>query len=146
MAATFRSEMLQAGGNDNAGAIHSATRLVELLALRLCYPGVAHINNLRHSPDAEFSIAAWRAHRRGEPVQMEHVLPVRAFTKLVIERIDEGASDRAIAAFIKRSYSVVLLTPDERRALDKVNRTTIDPRRMAGIALRPRKPRPAPER
>ena len=77
---------------------------------------------------------------------MEHVLPLRAFTKLVIETIDRGASDRAVAAFIKRSYSVVLLTPDERRALDKVNRTTIDPRRMAGIALRPRKPRRVPVR
>ena len=52
MAATFRNEMLLAGGNDNTGAIHSATRLVELLALRLRYPGVSHINNLRHSPDA----------------------------------------------------------------------------------------------
>ncbi len=111
MAATFRNEMLLAGGNDNTGAIHSATRLVELLALRLRYPGVSHINNLRHSPDAEFSVAAWHAHRRGQPVQMEHVLPLRAFTKLVIETIDRGASDRAVAAFIKRSYSAWCCSP-----------------------------------
>ena len=146
MAAAFRKKMLLAGGNDNTGAIHSATRLVELLALRLRYPGVTHINNLRRSPDAEFSVAAWCAYQSGLPVQMEHVLPVRAFTKLVMERIDRGASDRALATFIKRSYRVVLLTPGERRTLDRVNRTTIDPLRMAGIALHPRNQRPAPKR
>ncbi len=32
MAAKFRNEMLLAGGNDNTGAIHSATRLVS------CWP------------------------------------------------------------------------------------------------------------
>jgi hypothetical protein len=58
IAAESRNKMLKAGATDNVGAIHSATRILEILGLRVRYNDVGHINNLRHWLDAEFSVKA----------------------------------------------------------------------------------------
>jgi hypothetical protein len=68
--------MNRAGFTDNGGAIHSAERILDILCLRLCYPGLSHINNLKRYPNAEFSIAAWRGHQAKEIVLIEHVAPL----------------------------------------------------------------------
>src|ERR1700741_220211 len=61
---------------ENVGAIHSAARILEILSLRLRYSRVGHINDLRHWPDAEFSVKAKTAYRRGQRVLIEHVSPI----------------------------------------------------------------------
>src|SRR3569832_1674010 len=80
-AASLRNDMLAEGFTDNGGAIHSAERILNLLGLALVYPTLSHQNNVRHLPDAEFSLAARAAHDRGERVFIEHVAPIRALTR-----------------------------------------------------------------
>ena len=137
LAATLRKQMLEAGFPDNGGAIHSAERILNILGLRLCYPGLSHINNLRHHPDAEFSPKARAAQKGGEKVLIEHVKPHRALTRLEIEKIEAGASDAAFTAFIKASFQLALITQEETLHLNKLNRSQIDPDRLkiAGIRL-----------
>ena len=84
LAAALRKQMLEVGFTDNGGAIHSAERILNILGLRLCYPELTHINNLRHHPDAPFSQEALAAHKAGEKVRIEHVNPHRALTRLAI--------------------------------------------------------------
>src|SRR3954464_4134628 len=87
MAAALRGQMQEVGFTDNGGAIHSAERILNILGLRLCYPGLTHINNLRHYPNAPFSAEALIAHKAGEKVLIEHVSPHRALTRLAIKQI-----------------------------------------------------------
>src|SRR5262245_10471344 len=86
LAAELRKQMQGVGFTDNGGAIHSAERILNILGLRLCYPALTHINNLRHQPNAPFSVEGLAAHRAGEKVLIEHVSPHRALTRLAIER------------------------------------------------------------
>lgn len=136
-AASLRNEMLSAGFTDNGGAIHSAERILDILGSRLNYPGLSHGNNLRDYPDAEFSPAALDAHERGEKVLIEHVSPHRAFTRRAIEKIGGGASDEELTEYIKRLYRLVLLTPEETKRLNRINRSRMTPDRLgeAGISL-----------
>lgn len=78
LAAALRGQMQEVGFTDNGGAIHSAERILNILGLRLCYPGLTHINNLRNHPNAPFSAEALIAHEAGEKVLIEHVSPHRA--------------------------------------------------------------------
>src|SRR5258708_35773645 len=87
-AAVLRNEMRAAGFTDNGGAIHSAERILNILGLCLVYPDLSHINNLRKYGKAEFSVKARAAYDRGEKVLIEHVSPVRDFTRRAIEKID----------------------------------------------------------
>lgn len=137
LAATLRKQMLGAGFTDNGGAIHSAERILNILGLRLCYPGLSHINNLRHHPNAEFSTKARAAHKAGEKVLIEHVRPHRALTRLAIEQIEAGASDDVFEAFVKESFQLALLTREETLHLNNMNRSKINPDRLktAGIRL-----------
>src|SRR5258707_8095535 len=95
-AAKLRNEMREAGFTDNGGAIHSAERILNLLGLRLNYPELSHGNNLRVYPGAEFSIKALAAHKAGTKVLIEHVSPIRDFTRKAIEKIDGGATDQQL--------------------------------------------------
>jgi len=137
LAAELRAQMLEAGFTDNGGAIHSAERILNILGLRLCYPGLSHINNLRNHPNAVFSTKARAAHNAGEKVLIEHVRPHRALTRLAIERIEKGASDAAFAKFVKQWFQLALLTKEETLHLNRQNRSKIDPDRLrtAGIKL-----------
>lgn len=134
-AAALRNEMVAAGFTDNGGAVHSASRILDILCQRLCYPGLTHINNYRRYPAAEFSDAAWTAHQEGQKVLIEHVAPLRALTVAAIGLIDEGASDIDLAAFLRKSYRLVLLTEEEMLALNRRNRSALDPNRISHIAV-----------
>lgn len=137
LAATLRKQMLEAGFTDNGGAIHSAERILNILGLRLCYPGLSHINNLRHHPNAQFSVKARAAHKAGERVLIEHINPHRALTRLAIEKIEAKASDADFETFVKASFRLALLTQEETLHLNKLNKSKIDPDRLkiAGITL-----------
>jgi hypothetical protein len=137
LAAALREQMLEAGFTDNGGAIHSAERILNILGLRLCYPGLSHINNLRHHPNAVFSVNARDAFASGGKVLIEHVSPVRALTRRVIEQIKSGVDDNSLTAFIQEHFQLVLLTPEETLHLNKLNRSEMHPERLklAGIAV-----------
>ena len=141
IAAKLRNEMVGAGFTDNGGAIHSAQRILNILGMCLMYPDLTHINNLRHSKNAQFSSEAWKLHRRGEKVLIEHVAPVRHFTRMAIDKIDENVSDAQFRAFVRRHYKLVLLSPSETQRLNRQNRSTVSRDRLinAGIQLATRK-------
>lgn len=137
MAATLRNEMIAAGFTDNGGAIHSAERILDILGMRLNYPGLNHINNLREYPEAEFSVSAKRAHAQGEKVYIEHVSPRRDFTRHAIEQIDRCASNQQFLNYVREHYRLILLTEEETKRLNSINRTKMAKGRLktAGIKL-----------
>jgi len=142
LAAALRKQMLEAGFTDNGGAIHSAERILNILGLRLCYPDLTHINNLRGHSYAPFSEEALVAHRAGEKVLIEHVSPHRALTKLAIEQIEFGVTDEEFKTFVKTHFQLALLTPAETVRLNRMNRSKMEPDRLksAGINLAARSP------
>jgi hypothetical protein len=139
LAAVLRNEMLQVGFTDNGGAIHSAERILNILGLRLCYPGLNHINNLRDHPSALFSAEALVAYRAGEQVLIEHVSPHRALTRLAIEQVVAGETDEAFSVFVRTHFRLALLTRTETDRLNKINRSRIahDRLQAAGIVVEP---------
>jgi len=138
--ARARNEAVAAGFTDNGGAIHSVERILDILGLRLCYPHLHHINSIKRDPAAEISEAAEAARRAGQKVDIEHVMPQRAFAQAVIAEIDRGATDAEIVAFVRRSYRLVILAPEETALLNRLNRSRLTPDRIAeaGIRLLPR--------
>lgn len=137
LAAALRKQMVDLGFTDNGGAIHSAERILNLMGIRLCYPGLTHINSLRHHPLAPFSRDALIAFQSGQKVLIEHVSPLRALTRLAIEHIEAGASDAEFMDFIKSHFKLALLTPAETIQLNRLNRSrmTHDRLESAGIQL-----------
>ena len=129
--------MVEAGFTDNAGAIHSCERILDILGLRLNYPELSHINKLSQRQYAEFSEAALAAHKRGEKTFIEHVSPLRDMTRQAINFLDEGASDKEFKEFIVEHYRLVLLTKEEMQRLNRINRSRMTPDRLreAGIAV-----------
>lgn len=132
LAAKLCKEMRAAGFTDNGGAIHSAERILNMLGLCLVYPDLSHPNNLRKYAKAEFSMKARAAHARGDKVLIEHVSPVRDFTRRAIDKIDE-LDDDGLAKFVKRHFRLVLLTPQETARLNRENRSKMSKDRLAGI-------------
>ena len=70
------------------------------------------------------------AHERGEKVIIEHVSPTRAFTRDAIAEIDKVKSDQEFMDYVKRNYRLVLLTAEETRRLNKMNRSQMTPDRL----------------
>ncbi|VBR78020.1 hypothetical protein [Burkholderia pseudomallei] len=134
-----RNKAIETGFTDNGGAIHSVERILDLLCQRVRYPHLRHINHLKTDPDAECSLGAHTARQRGEKVLIEHVMPQREFAREVIKIVDSGATDEEILSFIRRHYRLVLLTPDETTALNRLNRSRMTPERLAdaGITIIP---------
>jgi hypothetical protein len=128
--AEARNQALAAGFTDNGGAIHSAERILDILGMRLCYPHLHHINSIKRDPNAKRSEAAELARRAGETVDIEHVMPQRAFARAVIAEIDRGATDDEIVAYVRGSYRLVLLTPAETKHVNKINRSKLTPDRI----------------
>jgi hypothetical protein len=135
--AAARAKVLKHGGNDNAGAIHSAERYLNLLGLRLNYDRLSHQNNYRRAADAVFPVPAKAAYARGERVLIEHVAPLLDLTKRVLALVDAGKNDEVLLRYIKRRYKMVLLTPEETLQLNKQNRSRMTSQRLrdAGIKL-----------
>ncbi len=129
-AAKFRNELIKAGFTDNGGAVHSAERILDILSCRIKYLGLTHINNVKNHTAAEFSKAAMESLDRGERVFIEHVAPLRALTRAIISAIDAGKSDRQLINFIKKHYRLVLLTAEETKRLNKINRSEIHDDRL----------------
>ena len=134
-AASLRNKMKDSGFTDNGGAIHSAERILDILGLCLNYPRLSHINNLRNYPGAEFSPAALEAHERGEIVMIEHVSPRRSFTRGAIEEIDNGASNQEFTDYVRKHFRLVLLTPEEKQHLDRINRSKMTHDRLASAGI-----------
>jgi hypothetical protein len=134
IAAKLCKRMRAAGFTDNGGAIHSAERILNILGLCLVYPGLSHINNLSKYEKAEFSLKARAADARGDKVLIEHVSPVRDFTRRAINKIDELDNDD-FAKFVKRHFRLVLLTPEETFRLNRQNRSKMTSNRLAGIVM-----------
>ena len=65
LAVKHRREMLNLI-HDNAGAIYTVVRISAVLCERVCFPGLTHVNNYKHREDAEISVAAYAARKRGE--------------------------------------------------------------------------------
>lgn len=141
LAAKLRNEMNAVGFTDNGGAIHSAERIMNLLGLALNHEYLSHSNNLKTHPSAECSEAAHIARERGEPVLIEHVAPLRALTRSAIDHIDSIAEELKVDAlkkYVKENYRLALLTPEETKQLNKINRSKMAPDRLekAGIRMR----------
>ena len=136
LAATLRAEMIAAGFTDNGGAIHSAERILNILGVRLCYPELSHINNLRKLPNAPFSEAALLAHQSGKRVLIEHVSPHRALTRLAIAQIEQGVSDKQFLRFVRKHFQLALLTEEETKQLNKINRSELSSDRLASAGIR----------
>ncbi len=122
--------------SDNGGAIYTVTRILGILCDRACFPELTHTQQHKRLARAEISVAAHAARERGEPVHTEHVLPQRAFAKAVCDVIECGASDQEIIAHIRANYRLVTLTPEERRTLDRLNRTRITKDRIAEAGIK----------
>lgn len=136
LAAELRARMVASGFTDNGGAIHSAERILNILGVSLCYPELSHINNLRQLENAPFSEAALIAHQSGQRVLIEHVNPHRALTRLAVERIEAGASDSDFLDFVRTHFQLALLTEAETVRLNRLNRSKIDPNRLANAGIR----------
>lgn len=136
LAAELRARMVAGGFTDNGGAIHSAERILNILGLRLCYPELSHINNLRQLPDTPFSEDALVAHKAGQRVLIEHVNPHRALTRSAIAKIEAGATDSQFLDFVRTHFQLALLTEAETSRLNKVNRSKIDTDRLASAGIR----------
>ena len=144
MAAVFRDEAKKAGFTDNGGAIHSAERILEIMAHRIKYPGLNHVNRIREHSGAEFSVKACVTFKEGEKTHIEHVSPIRNFTQMAIKRlITEQCSDDEFKTFVLENYRLVILTKDEAKTLDGINRSKMAPQRLeaAGIELANTKPK-----
>jgi hypothetical protein len=122
---------------DNGGAIHSIERILDILSLRVCYPHVSHYNSLKTCPDAHRSTAAHYARMRGEKIEIEHVLPKRAYAQAICLMVEEGATDAELLDYIRDNFRLVLLTKEERTTLDRINRSRLSKARLAeaGIAM-----------
>ncbi len=134
-AAALRNDMLDAGFTDNGWAIHSAERILDMLGLYLNYRELPHINSLRKAPNAIFSVEALKLHKDGNKVRIEHVSPRRHLTQMAIDRIGQKVTDAQFKEFVQQHYKLVLLSPEEATALDKKNRSKVDPNRLDGIAF-----------
>lgn len=88
--AKARQEARALGLIDNAGALHSVSRFLEIFAHREVYPWVTHTNNMKRDPRAERSAAAAKAIREGKPVLIEHVAPQAAFARAVCDLLPKA--------------------------------------------------------
>ena len=132
-----RNSAIATGFTDNGGAIHSVERILDILCQRVKYPYLRHTNSLKKDLRAECSVEAHHARERGEKVLVEHVMPQRAFAQEVIRLVTSNITDEGIISFIQENYRLVLLTPQETTALNRVNRSRITPDRLteAGILI-----------
>lgn len=141
LAAEFRNKLLGMGFTDNGGAIHSSERIINMLGLALNYPDLDHLNNIRHHKAAKFSVEAKKTYDNKEKVYIEHVSPVRDFTREAIKLIDTVSSveekSELLKEFVRTHYQLVLLTKEETDRLNRLNRTKMSATRLfdAGIEL-----------
>ena len=139
-AAKFRNSVSPKGKLDNVGAIHSASRVLDILGLLVRYPNLAHHRNIKRLKETECSVGVCASRRRD--AQIEHVQPLRALTIAAIKaaKLTKPGAAKRVEAFLRKNYRLVLLTKEERSRLDKHNRTKIDPKRLEKAKIRLCKP------
>ena len=103
-AAALRNEMCAVGFTDDGGAINCAERILDILGLRLNYPGLAHISDLNNYAGTEFSAAALKSHKGGKRVTRPHVSSIRELTRAAIKIVTSGATGDELVTFIKENY------------------------------------------
>jgi hypothetical protein len=134
-----RNEAIALGDTDNGGAIHSVERKLDALCQRLCYGSGLTSTSWKKAPGIEISEAAFQARERGEfdQIWVEHVLPQRAYALKIIDMVGAGATNDKLCDFIRRTYRLAILTKDETRRLNRMNRSRMTPDRIAeaGIVL-----------
>ncbi len=135
----LRDELNSLGFTDNGGAIHSVERVLELLCVRRKY-SLTHINSLKKSHIAERTLGASMALSEGKSVGIEHVHPIREWTRSVIDKVNANCSDDELLSYIDENYRLVLVSKDEARSLDRKNRSKIEVNRLenAGLVLDPK--------
>lgn len=143
-----RNEARAMGLTDNGGAIHSATRIADVIASNHVYPNQPRFGqSLKLSAKAEISAAAYDLRERAlaeglapakvaAQIEVEHFLPQRAMTIHIGQMVDAGATDEEILDWLTDNYRLVLLTREERRLVDSRNRSKLCSERLAGIAMR----------
>ena len=62
--------------------------------------------------------------------------PLRALTRLAIDKLENGASDSEFLEFVRTHFQLALLTEDETKRLNKMNRSKIDPERLSSAGIR----------
>ena len=136
-AAKIRNQLNKAGLTDNAGAIHTCERIINIISHKLKYPRLSHPNKFKDSEYACFSLKAKDAYSKNEKVFIEHVSPLRDFTKKAIEIATKSdAPFDALKDFIKLNYELVLLTQDETTQLNRKNRSKMSPTRLADVGIK----------
>jgi hypothetical protein len=130
-----RNKALKLGFTDNGGAIHSVERILDILSQRIVYPTLRHINDYKADPNAEISVEAQRARQRRDPIFIEHVRPQRAYAREVITLIGEGCTDDELVDFIRARYRLVLLSREETRRINSLNRSRITDDRIADAGI-----------
>ncbi len=118
-AAALRNEMRAISFSDDHGVIQCAERILDVMGRRINYPGLAHIDNLKHYPNAEFSPEAQEAHKNGRKIVVTYALPIRELTRAAIEKVTKGATGDELIELIKEHYRLVLLTSEEIKRLNK---------------------------
>ena len=136
IASEARLKIRAVGVDDNGGAIHSVERILDILGQRIKYPGLSHINKLKNYAKAEMSVAAFDQIALGGKVEIEHVAQKRALSISMLGFLESPRSDSEISSFVETYYRLVLLTPTERKNLDRINRTKLDSNRLVGIKMR----------
>jgi hypothetical protein len=131
-------EMIADGAGDTF-AIEGLNRIVNRLGWDVNYPGLTNdsVSYYRKYAAAEFSAAAWAAHQRGagkDELRTEHVEPQSEFTRKVADLVTNGASDDDLIKFM-RKFRMVVLTMDEVKRLDKINRSRMTPDRLAEAGI-----------
>ena len=109
-----------AGLGDNHGAIASVERVLDILRVHLAHTAVSSVDALKRDPNIEGTKEAFAARARGKRVEVEHVYPRREVAQNVCALVERGATDQEIRDYIVTTSRVVLLTPEQRAAVDAV--------------------------
>jgi hypothetical protein len=133
--AEARRQALEAGFTDNGGAIHSVERILDILAQRLCYPFISHVNNLKSHPEAECSVGAVETRASRGRLYIEHVMPQREYARQICDMIEAGATDAALLEHIAETYRLVILNEEETRKLNLQNRSRLSHDRIADAGI-----------
>jgi hypothetical protein len=132
------------GLGDNHGAIASVERVLDILRVHLAHTAVSRTDTLKRDPDIEGTKEAFAARARGERVEVEHVYPRREVALNVCALVEREATDQEIGDYIVATSRVVLLTPEQRAAVDAVpgnrSRYAADRLERAGLKTSRRRP------
>lgn len=137
-AAAGRKTMNQMGLSDNRGAIHPMERILNIARANLVH-GIAHQSYIKHDMNIEGTVEAFAARKLGKRVDIEHMYPRRESAIAVCRMVEDGASNDALIDYVIQTGRAILLTPEQRAAVDAVpgNRSVYSADRLmkAGLTI-----------